>query len=114
MGLWDELAKVGKKALEDAADALDAEEGHGLTPLQKLAKQGASAAARGLASEVGVKHCQARTRISLGNELACGKTATKVTRAGQAIDGRITYYCDECAPSYAKPLNVDAKVDGSA
>jgi hypothetical protein len=105
MSLWARLLDVGKNVLEGAAYAIEPQEWEAMGREEHVTRAAGAGMLRGLASEIGVKHCQARTRVSLGNMLACGREAKWMTVHG----GRLIFFCAECAPEDAIHITVDSK-----
>jgi hypothetical protein len=101
VSIWDRLAEVGKEALRKGADALAPAEGESVGTVEGMARAGAAGLARACADEIGKAHCQARTRVSVGHMLRCGKEASRIARG--------VYYCATCAPEDARPIDVEAR-----
>jgi hypothetical protein len=104
VSLWDDLKDVGKRALVDTAKALEPKAGEETSsPLENMARVGVAGLARGIAEEIDAVHCEARTRVSMGQtDLRCGKPATHVVPSAKP-----RFYCGDCAPKNAVPITVD-------
>lgn len=105
MSLLDRLLDVGAEALKKGADALAPAEGEVVSPLEAMARAGGQALARGVAHDLRTPHCEARTRLSMGHMLKCGRDAT------MRKDG--IKFCGDCAPTGAVPMTVQTKEEAS-
>jgi hypothetical protein len=97
--IWDRLRNIAVETLENGANAVMPAENETVGKIESMARAGISGLARGLAADMKVPHCEARTRFSMGHMLKCGKEASKIS------DG--IKYCDLCAPKWAKPIIVN-------
>jgi hypothetical protein len=89
-GILSDFLQAGAEAVAPKEDTRDAGE--------RAVRSVIAGAADFMKDEINTPHCVARTRRSMGHDLACGKKATKVK------DGKV--YCRACAPADAIDIEV--------